>query len=307
MSRRFLSILLVSLSLSTLLLPLSAQENAPPLVPPPAERSLTPSPCFVGDRVLLRLHLDVPEHADLRVPDPLPALSWGVVRKIEIVPPPGGTGYDVTILFTPYRTGAQSFPPIDLGPFRLDRIPVLVSALLEEDQEVPQPIREQLMIPSMANLLIPAAGILLVLPLIYLLWTRTIRTTLRILWERLRGRFSYRQVLRKLYHLERRVAEMEPKTFYSTLQASVRDYLSRRWNPGIVAYTTTEIGLYMETEGLVGAGGALLLEVFHRGDEVKFAGSQVDTSVLRSDLVRIRQALGEMERTFWDRRRRGER
>jgi hypothetical protein len=311
MKGRFCSrIYLLSILLLGSLLPLRGEERLKPLIPPPERLSFIPNPYFVGDRVTLRFRLETPTREELRPLSSNPTISWGVVQKVNLLPLEGKKGYEVTIVFIPYRTGRQLFPPLEFGSLRVDQISVEVSSLLETVREVPQPLREQAMIPYLNFLLVLAVGGVLSIPLCYLLWKRKLHAVLVDMWERHRGKYLYRQLNRKLDHLEGKISTMEPKIFYSTLQEHLRHYLSHRWTPKIIAYTTTEIGMYLErikqewVEDKSGYPSAALLEVFRRGDEVKFAGMQVDTPVLRSDLLVLRRVVDRVEQTFWERRRR---
>ena len=290
------------------LLCIPGEENSKPLIPPPEGLSFSPNPYFLGDRVTLRFQLQTPRQEELHPPSSIP-LSWGVVQRVNLHPLEGRKGYEVTIFFTPYRTGHQLFPTLELGPLRVGEISVEVSSLLETTQEVPQPLREQAMIPYLNFLLLLGVGVLLSLPLFYLLWKKKLHGVLVGMWERHRGRRLYRQLNRKLDYLEGRISTIEPKIFYSSLLEHIRHYLSHRWTPKIMAYTTTEIGIYIERiqqERVEGKPDPFsgLLGVFRRGDAVKFAGMQVDTPVLRSDLFMLRRVAEEVERTFWDRKRR---
>ncbi len=275
---------------------LSSEEKAIPVLPLPDQLLFIPSTYFVGDRVTLRFSLDTSSiEEELHPPRMVPSLSWGVVHQIQLIPFKGKKGYEVHISFTPYKTGRQIFPYLELGPLRLEQIPVQVSSLLQTAREVPQPIRDQAMIPYLNVLLLLGIGIFLATPLIYLLWKRGLHAVLVLSWDRYRGKRLYRQLLRKLDHLEHRISTMEPNIFYSSLQENLRSYLSHRWNPKIIAYTTTEIGKLLG----VNHPGSGLLEVFQRGDKVRFAGMEVNTHVLRSDLLAVRQGVDEVERTFW--------
>jgi len=290
------------------LLPLAGEEHPKPLTAPPEGLSFTPNPYFVGDRVTLRFRLETPAREELRPPSSIPTLSWGVVQKVDLLPLEGKKGYEVIIVFTPYRTGPQLFPPLELGSLRVEAISVEVSSLLETAREVPQPLREQAMIPYLNFLLLLAVGVLLSLPLFYLLWKRKLHAVLAGMWERHRGKYLYRQLNRRLNHLEETISTIEPKIFYSSLQEHLRHYLSHRFTPKIIAYTTTEIGTYLDShkqewEGYRSVPLSALLEVFRRGDEVRFAGMRVDTPVLCSDLSILRRVTDEVERTFWERRR----
>ena len=300
MSRFFFRMSLLSILCLCFFFPLPAEENSKPVILPPEGISFIPNPCFVGDRVTLRFRLEPPARGKPQPPSSLPTLSWGVVQKVNLLPLDGKKGYEVAIVFIPYRTGRQLFPPLELGSLRVEAIPVEVSSLLETAREVPQPLRDQAMIPYLTFLLLLLVGGLLSLPLFYLLWKRKLHAVLVGMWERHRGKHLYRQLNRSLDHLESRISTIEPKIFYSFLQEHLRYYLSHRWTPKIIAYTTTEIGMYLEKSGHPFA----LLEVFRRGDEVKFAARQVDTPVLRSDLLVLRQVVAEVERSFWEQRRR---
>ena len=288
------------------LLPVSSEDRADPLVSLPASITFIPSTYFVGDRVTLRFVLDVPMEKQLNPPRSMPSLSWGVVHQIKVIPLGGKKGYEVIILFTPYRTGSQLFPPIELGPVKIDQIPVQVSSILGKVQEVPQPIREQVSIPFMNLFLVLIAGVVITPLLIYLLWRGGFHSVLLRIWERYRGKVVYRQLHRMLDHLEREILRIDPKTFYSSLQESLRYYLSHRWTPKVIAYTTTEIRMYLDStqgEGKEGNADAYLLEVFQRGDTVRFAERQVETDVLRFDVQTVRRVVERVEQRFWEQRR----
>lgn len=288
------------------LLPVASEDKTGPLFPLPVSITFIPSTYFVGDRVTLRFILDVPMEKQLNPPRSMPTLSWGVVHQIKLIPLGGKKGHEVTIVFTPYRTGRQLFPPIELGPVRIDQIPVQVSSILGKVQEVPQPIREQMSIPYMNLFLVLMVGVVLTIPLIYLPWRGEFHSVLGRILKRYRGKYVYRQLHRILDHLEREISMIDPKTFYTSLQESLRYYLSYRWTPKIIAYTTTEIHMYLDTtqgEGNEENADVYLLEVFQRGDTVRFAGRQVEIDVLRSDLQTVRRAVDRVEQTFWEQRR----
>lgn len=318
------SMFLLGISLSllyvhTLLLHAEEKERDKPIVLVPSQMTFTPSTYFVGDRVTLRVILEVSRQKDLVPPRSIPPLSWGVVHQINLLPLKADKGYELILVFTPYRTGNQLLPALELGTYRLEQIPIQVPSLLEKAQEIPQPLREPTMVPYLKYLLIGSVGIILALTLLFLLVRNRLHSVLGSIWERYRGKGLYRQLQRKLERLERELSTMEPKTFYTFIQENLRHYLSHRWTPKMIAYTTTEIGMYIGELVQKEAGKVvpshlpmnkdnsevLLLEIFRRGDAVRFAGAPVDRTVLASDLRTLRQVVQEVERTFWEKRRKG--
>ncbi|MCX7787456.1 MAG: hypothetical protein N2442_07150 [Spirochaetes bacterium] len=287
---------------------LASQEKGKPFLVTPDQLTFIPSTYFVGDRVTLRFSFDLPSWEELHPLHSMPSLPWGIVHQMNLLPLKGKKGYEVTIVFTPYRTGRQLFPYLEFGPVRLEQIPVQVSSLLPTTREVPQPIREQMMIPHMSLLFVLGVGVFLAIPLLYLVWEKRFHSAFFPIWERYREKRLYRQLLRKLDQLEHEISTIEPKAFYSSLQENLRYYLSHRWNPKVIAYTTTEIGIFL---GQVVAGktmvtndpGSILLEIFQRGDAVKFAGWEVSSHVLHSDILLVRRGVEEVERTFWAQRK----
>ncbi|HOV37559.1 MAG TPA: heme biosynthesis HemY N-terminal domain-containing protein [Spirochaetales bacterium] len=284
-------ILLVSLGMFFL-----AGEIGGQPIQPPKNVVCIPSTFYVGDKVTLRFTVESRKGTELKVPEELPKLSWGVVHLIQVSSSEQKDKHEVSISFTPYRTGTQRMPPLKLGLVTVEDIQVSISSLLDTAKEIPAPLREQMVIPNTTLVLALGIGGVFSLLILYLLWIRWGYPWIQNWWERHQRRKPYKQLIKDLEALKEQRGD--PRQFYVHLLDSVRLYLSQRWNPCMMAYTTTELEMNLFRDWGSEETVASLLGIFKKGDRVKFGGKNVDTESLPKDLHLIQTCMTEIENYF---------
>ena len=108
--------------------------------------SYIPQSYYVGDRVELRAVLRLSAGVRVSPSKELPRLAWGTVQDLKVS---GSQGkYDLSILFTPFHPGTQTFPAFKLGDASVEGLKVHVRSLVDEGFRESIPPQGQLLLPS---------------------------------------------------------------------------------------------------------------------------------------------------------------
>ena len=259
------------------------------------ELTFEPPRFYVGDRVTARVV--VRSSRQLTAPAAVVPDEWVVVHGVDTVPRSDGR-WEVRVGFSSYRPGVLTLPPIDVGAFRLENIPVQAASLLSGERAaapVLRPPRPQLLLPGTGGVLLGAAAAVLTVP--YLLVSGGLLLAGRARrWrrERERGlpRARLERAVRRLQASSPRSigADAETVTFYAQLAHLSRDYLAARMRIPAHACTTRELRTALPGHGLHATLGAELTAILDTADRVKFAGrhsSAAEMQALSEQLIAL--------------------
>ncbi len=259
------------------------------------ELTFEPPRFYVGDRVTARVV--VRSSRQLTAPAAVAPDEWVVVHGVDTVPRSDGR-WEVRVGFSSYRPGVLTLPPIDVGAFRLENIPVQAASLLSGERAaapVLRPPRPQLLLPGTGGVLLGAAAAVLTVP--YLLVSGGLLLAGRVRrWrrERERGlpRARLERAVRRLQASSPRSigADAETVTFYAQLAHLSRDYLAARMRIPAHACTTRELRTALPGHGLHATLGAELTAILDTADRVKFAGrhsSAAEMQALSEQLIAL--------------------
>jgi len=248
---------------------------------------------FVGDRVELRLQINVKEGTTVRKPDNIPETEWADIQDINVTK--RDKDYEVRIGVVPYRPGTLRLPPIQLGDVVIRNQTIYTDALLESGNYGFENTKGPLLLPYTKAAIGFAVGGISVL-LLFLLWFNTMGITrIREMIRKYRERGPYRKCLSRLRSLEKQSLAMETDSFYVTLSQIIREYLSRRTPINFFATTTSEnrqllSGYLTESSGLGTA-----LELFQQIDRVKYATYESDSEKRKGHVNTARVLVENME------------
>ena len=241
------------------------------------EVTFEPPRFYVGDRVTARVV--VRSSRRLTAPAAVAPDEWVVVHGVDTIPRSDGR-WEVRVGFSSYRPGVLALPPIDVGAFRLENVPIRAASLLSGDRAAPPVLRAprpQLLLPGTVGVLLGAAAAVLTVP--YLLVSGGLLLAGRARrWrqERARGlpRARLESAVRHLQASSPRsiAAADETVSFYAQLADLTRDYLAARMRIPAHACTTRELRTALPGHGLHATPGAELTAILDTADRVKFAG-----------------------------------
>jgi hypothetical protein len=275
---------------------------------------LLPPRFYVGDRVELRLRLEVPAGVPLTAPA-AGELPGGGVPGAE--PPADAAGPSVRIdrieledrrrpaqegevrvrvFFSSYAPGEVTLPELNLGAVRVPPQTILTASVREREPEPGfRALRGQLLLPySRLRLAVsilvllgaPAAAVLLVV------WTIRLWRKMRDLRRRRRPAQRARGALQRL---EQTLEHTETKEVFVHLSQVLKKYLGERLEVPTSSATTAEIDTLLGGAGVAGVLSAQVREVLRAADTVKFSGRGARRSVARSSLTKVRNIVRRVE------------
>jgi hypothetical protein len=283
-------------------------------VPAVLEAVLLPPRFFVGDRVELRLRLEVP--AGVRVAEPSLAelqssgvqsaspseqngRSWLQVSEVQVLDrrSDGRTGeVQVRVFFTSFAPGEGRLPALDCGDLRIPAQGFTTASVRERE---PDPgfrsLRTQLLLPYTRLRLLLSGLVLVGIPVGLVLlgrWALRLLRTLRELRRRRRPAQRARGALKKI---EQGLEGRETKDLFVELAEVLKRYLAERLQLSTLSATTTEIGGLLCSIGLPEALSQQVQDVLRVADRVKFSGRSTKRSSATSTLKRIHRIVSGLE------------
>ncbi|MFQ3620435.1 MAG: hypothetical protein SNJ78_05765 [Spirochaetales bacterium] len=253
---------------------------------------ISPSTVYVGDRITLRIFLKETSS----FPHALPAMplefTGGLLHSFQV------QGKEIVLTLTPYRAGKLMLPPLALGSFTIQGIEIPVSSLLNTVKEVPQPLKEPLDTPYTNLFLLLFVATALSFPLVYLVWIFWLQSVWVKFRSALRSKAPYRTLLKRFRYLEKRIHLLSPKEFYIEIMDATRQYLANRYKAVCLALTTEELKRLL-VQKIDATFVKSLIEIFQRGDRVKFAKLEVNGETCRKDLEVLWEVFEQFEQ--WER------
>lgn len=253
-----------------------------------------PAESFVGDAVELRYTLRT--DAELSSPSPPPEVAWGTIESVRVGE--GDGQYQVRIVVVPYEPGTLTLPRIQLGGVALEGLSVVVTSVLEEEDDLrsiygPQRLpgtRLAIFLVALAVVIPGAAALYLVGPG---------RELIHRIVARHRARVPYRNLMRTIDRLESNIRYDSSRDFYTRLIASIQDLMTSRLGFECRAATSSELQAYLPALaarcGERAAAASPLADVFRTADRAKFAHAQIRRKVRLSHLERCRETIARLE------------
>lgn len=205
------------------------------------ETVFLPPRFYVGDRVELRLRLQVGEGTRLEPVTLVTEKEWLSVEEVQVAPRGGGEA-EVRIYFVSFYPGTTRLPELSLGDIRLADLDITTLSVLDrENGSRLRGPRGQLPLPGtrlkLAALLLAAVA----LPAgFYLLWRRLLAEARR-LSSRRRRRRPYLRARRELRSLQQGLAGLDSRGFFIRLSRLLKAYLGERLALPVLSRTTREL------------------------------------------------------------------
>lgn len=253
--------------------------------------SFSPQDFSVGDRVTMTVRMIVSDVPEWELPD-LPLETDGyLVESLEIRPREGF--YEAVIGFRSFVPGSGAFPPLSLGPGRLEGLTIFTVPLVDKAVE-PRSLRPQLFLPG--TRLYTGILVLLVLgsPFIVFHLVRILIRLFRRFFRRYRQKKPYRRFIRVIRKLETGSHQWDTKAFFIVLIEGFKAYLTEKSGMDFNTATTGEIRKRV-IPFLSGGEFQDLLTLLQKGDLVKFAGESLATEEREQVLGQILQLADNLE------------
>lgn len=231
-----------------------------------------PPKFYVGDKVELRLTLEVTPTTQVIEPQKLPQRNWVSLDRVT-VQSIGGSKVQVRVFFTPFSPGTMTLPPLSLGNVVLEGVKYNTLSVLEEGSSL-RGLREPLYLPYTwplfgALLLLLAGG-----PVLIMLVSRRLAVALRGIRERRRRTLPYLRFRRDLRKLLKGVQRLDSRQFFIALTQALKYYLGGRLTLPVLSCTTSELKARLRSFPIEDALVEQIVEVLDISDLVKFAGRE---------------------------------
>ena len=198
-----------------------------------------PKEYFVGDKVELRIKLNIEDGYKLELPAVIPESSWVNINSINISGSEKNPELD--ILFTPFIPGTRSLPPLSCGTISLNSIKIHTSSIIDSRDSEFVGIMNQALLPGTKFGLISLIGLLLLGPILFILLFGPLRGKLINNIKKSISRRPFRKLHRNLKDLEVQRDGISCRRFYIKLSGFVREYLSKRTDIDFITITTSDI------------------------------------------------------------------
>ena len=304
-------LLLAGLLLAAALLAGGAPRLPAQSAPGVLESVLLPPRFYVGDRVELRMRLEVPAGVSLAAPavERLPgggppeaggeAGSWVEVGRIEVQDrrrADAAGEVQVRVFFVSYAPGKGRLPELDLGGLRIPPQEfTTVSVRAREAEPGFRPLRGQLLLPLTGLRLTLSVLVLIGAPAGLALLGAWAARVLRRLRELRRRRRPAQRARSALQRLERGLEESETRELFVDLSQVLKRYLAERLEVPTSSATTAEIDGLLDGAGVAPALSGRVQEVLRAADTVKFSGRAGRRSAARSSLNKVREIVSRVE------------
>ncbi|GAB6088732.1 hypothetical protein [Spirochaeta dissipatitropha] len=259
------------------------------------ESAFSPPQFFIGDRVEYLLVVRS-EYADqLRAPDNLPESQLIEFYSVDVRPHEGRNTAEIRLSFSAYVPGTISLPAIHLGAESLRGREILVRSLQPQYGSELQETRAQLPVPGTSLALWLISAFVVFVPAVWLLFMHFGPGWYAGLYHRFTVKRPYRRLRKSLIKLSRNLKLMNPREFYIELHTVLRNYFSGKTGMDCIAATTFEIERILGRISDDSESTRKLMEVFHYGDKVKFAGQAADIEIRREHLLSVIESTAVIE------------
>jgi len=283
------------------------------------ESVLLPPRFFVGDRVEMRLRLEVPAGVTVTAParqlqEPgkarpleLPGRggggdegpTWTRIDGIEVLDrrAPGAAGeVQVRVFFAPLQPGEGRLPELALGELSVPEQPFLTASVREREPTLEfRPLRGQLLAPY-TRLRLALTGLTFVgVPALATFGSIRALRGLRRLRERRRRRRPAQRARSELRKLDQGLEHVETEQLFVDLAQILKGYLGERFHVPTSSATTVEIAGMLEAVGVPDPLSGRVGEVLRIADRAKFSGRAGRRTVARSSLNKVRDIVARVE------------
>jgi len=198
-----------------------------------------PKEYFVGDKVELRIKINIEDGFKLQLPVKLPESSWVIINSVDIsgsekVP-------ELKILFTPFIPGTRSLPTLSFGEIIINSVKIHTSSLIDSRDSEFVGIMNQAVLPGTKFVLILLIGLLFFSPIFFILLLGPLRGKIGNIIKKNIGLRPYRKLNRNLKDLEFQRNGISCRRFYIRLSGSIREYLSKRTDTDFITLTTSDM------------------------------------------------------------------
>jgi hypothetical protein len=257
------------------------------------ESVFLPPQFYVGDRVELRLRLQVADGLRLEPVELETEKEWLSVEEVRVQPRGSGEA-EVRIFFVSFQPGTTRLPRLRLGDVVLADIGITtLSALKDRDASRLRGPRGQLALPG-TYLKLAALGLaaIIVPALLLLLWRRLSRAV-RELYALRRRRRPYLEAKKELKGLQQNLSRLESRSFFIRVSRLLKAYLGRRLEVPVLARTTRELAA--APPPLPAADWEEVLGILELSDLAKFSERSSPGEEMAATLARIGGLIERLE------------
>jgi len=246
-----------------------------------------PKEYFVGDKVELRIKLNIEDGFKLQLPAKIPESSWVNINSVDI----SGSekAPELKILFTPFIPGTRSLPTLSFGEIIINSVKIHTSSLIDSRGSEFVGIMNQALLPGTKFGLILLIGILFFSPIFFILLLGPFRGKIVYIIKKNIGLRPFRKLNRNLKDLEIQRNGISCRKFYIRLSGSIREYLSKRTDTDFITLTTSD----MENSFVKILGNRELSEELHKmmrlSDEIKFGNVTTNDEQKMIDIELIKK------------------
>jgi hypothetical protein len=246
-----------------------------------------PKEYYVGDKVELRVKLNVEDGYKLQIPEALPESSWIDIDTVNIIEDDNLS--EIRVSFTSFIPGTRSLPTLFLGDAILNSVKIHTSSLIDSTERKFIGIADQLLLPGTKLGLIILVGGLFTGPVLLLILLGPLRRKFINFINKDFGRRPVKRLNKVLKDLEIQIAGISCRRFYIKLSGAVRDYLSIRSNIDFTTMTTAD----MRTVLLYTVADIDLAESIYKmmqlSDNIKFGKLTTNDDIKMNDIRLIKK------------------
>lgn len=252
-----------------------------------------PKEYYVGDKVELRIKLNIEAGYTLQLPENLPESSWINFHSVEITR--SDKNQEVRIGFTSFIPGTRSLPDLNLGGVVLNSVKIHTSSLIESTDNEFVGIADQLLLPGTRLMLVIVVGTLFLGPLLVLLLLGPLRKKIAEIVKIGRDRRPIKRLNRILRELEDQKGRISCRRFYIRLSREVREYLSKRSSVDFTTLTTWDMKFALTRVVGNNEFAENISEMMKLADNIKFGRLTTDDARKMIDITLVRNVSSFIE------------
>ncbi len=245
-----------------------------------------PKEFYVGDKVELRIKLDVENNFKLQLPGTLPSSPWIEINSLEIFE--NNTVPELRIVFTSFIPGTRSFPTLFLGDIVLNSVKIHTSSLIESRDAEFSGIEDQLLLPGTKLGLGVIVGALFIGPMLIILLLGPFRKNIAKIIKNSISRSPINRLNKILNELTDQKNGISCRRFYIRLSAAVREYLSKRSDTDFITLTTSDIEIALIKVLGHREFSTMLYDMMKLSDAIKFGKVTTDDQKKLEDIDLVR-------------------
>ena len=257
-----------------------------------------PREYYVGDKVELRIKLDIEKEFNFQIPSNLPESTWITINSIEIIDEENKQ--ELRIVFTSFIPGTRSFPTLFLGEIVLNSIKIHTSSLIESTEGNFNGIAGQLLLPGTKIGLSIVVGLLFIGPLLLIILLGPVKRKLVLVAKNGIGRSPVTKLNRVLKDLTIQINGISCRRFYIRLSGAVREYLSRRSDTDFITLTTSDIEIALIKTLGNREYSSMLSDMMKLSDNIKFGKVTTDDEKKMSDIELVKNIAKFLEAKIKD-------